>query len=149
MSHALVIPSKTDIALRASPIEPSWIIEGNPVASNAVLSRSDDNTALTIVWECTEGTFDWTYDIDETIHFLEGSVVIESEGMPATRFGPGDVLFFRYGAKARWTIEKKIRKLAFCRTPAPPLLGLALKAVARVSRLLPRLSASERRQPAW
>ena len=149
MPHSLIVPSKTDIALRAAPIEPSWIIAGNPTARNAVLSRSSDNSALTIVWECTEGAFEWRYDIDETIHFLEGSVVIESEGMPATRFGPGDVLFFRRGARARWTIETKIRKLAFCRTPSPALIGLAVKAAARVARVIPRLSGGERRQPAW
>jgi len=149
MSQSLIVPSKTDIPLRPAPILPAWIIDGNPMARNAVLSRSSDGAALTIVWECTEGSFNWHYDIDETIHFMEGSVVIESDSMPATRFGPGDVLFFRRGAHARWTIEKKIRKLAFCRTPAPPLLGLALKALAKAARLLPRFSGAERRQPAW
>jgi uncharacterized cupin superfamily protein len=37
---------------------------------------------VTLIWACTEGKFDWYYDFDETIIVLEGSVVLESEGMP-------------------------------------------------------------------
>jgi uncharacterized protein len=145
VSSSLIVASKTSIPLRAAPIEPSWIIEGNPIAANSVISRSEDGSAQTIVWECTEGRFNWYYDSEETLHVLEGSVVIESDAMAPTRFGPGDVLFFRQGAHARWNVEKKIRKLAFCRTPAPPLLVYALKAAAKVKRLMPLTTGGERR----
>jgi uncharacterized protein len=138
MPSCLIVASKTNIPLRDAPIEPSWIVEGSPIASNTVISRSQDGSALTIVWECTEGRFNWHYDHDETAHLLEGCVTIESAGMAPTRFGAGDVLFFRQGAHALWHVEKKIRKLAFCRTPAPPLLAYALKASARMKRLMPR-----------
>jgi hypothetical protein len=50
---------------------------------------------------------------------------------------------FRQGAHALWHVEKKIRKLAFCRTPPPPLLAYALKASARVKRLMPRRNGSK------
>ncbi len=149
MSPSLIVPSRTDVPLRLSPIEPSWIIEGNPTARKFVLSRSFDGMALTIVWECTEGKFNWTYDCDETIYFLQGSVVIESDTMAPTRLGPGDVLFFRRGARACWTIEKKIRKLAFCRTAAPALLGLVIKTARKIVRGRLAFVRRERRQPAW
>jgi len=144
----LIVPLRTDVALRPAPIEPAWIIEGDPTACNCVLSYGSDRQALTIVWECTEGKFDWRYDFDETIHFLEGSVVIESETMAPTRFGAGDVLFLARGAHARWTVEKKVRKLAFCHTPAPAPLSLLLKALARLARRTRRARAGARRQPA-
>ena len=94
MSQSLILPSTTDVELRSAPIEPSWIIEGHPMARNALLSRSEDGTASTIVWECTEGKFNWYYDFDETIRILEGSVVLENDTMPPTRYGEGDVILF-------------------------------------------------------
>lgn len=136
MASSLIIASKTDLSLRPAPIEPSWILSGNPVATNAPLSTSADGMATTVVWECTEGHFEWHYDFDETIHFLEGAVVIEGDGLPATRFLPGDVLFFKKGAVARWTVEKKVRKLAFCRKTVPPFLGFTLRALNKLRRML-------------
>ena len=136
MAAPLIIASKTDLALRPAPIEPSWIISGNPVATNAPLSTSADGMSTTVVWECTEGQFEWHYDFDETIHFLEGAVLIEGDGLPPTRFLPGDVLFFKKGAVARWTVESKVRKLAFCRKTVPALLGLSLRVFNKLYRVL-------------
>jgi uncharacterized cupin superfamily protein len=133
---SFIVPSKTEVELRPAPIEPSWIIEGNPVASNATLSRSADGTASTIIWQCTEGKFNWHYDIDETIYILEGSVVIASDGMKPTRYGPGDVIFFKNGASARWHVEGHLRKLAFCRRTQPRLIGLALRVVSKLRAVL-------------
>jgi len=102
---SLILTANTAAELRPSPIEPSWIISGDPKASNAVLSRSEDGTASTIVWHCTEGMFNWYYDIDETIHILEGAIVLESDTMKPTRFAAGDVVFFKKGAQlaGAWT----------------------------------------------
>lgn len=136
MPTSLILPSTTDVELRSAPIEPSWIIEGNPVARNALLSRSEDGTASTIVWECTEGKFNWYYDIDETIHILEGSIVLESDTLEPTRFGPGDVVFFKKGAHARWHVEGRVRKLAFCRKTQPKLVGLALRVFSKLQRMI-------------
>jgi uncharacterized protein len=124
------------VKLAPTPIEPSWIIEGNPVAQGSVLSTSSDGLASTIVWECTEGKFNWHYDFDETIMILEGSIVLESNTMRSTRYGPGDVIFFRKGAHARWHVQGRVRKLAFCRTAQPYLLGFALRAFNKIRRIL-------------
>ncbi|NEW99647.1 MULTISPECIES: cupin domain-containing protein [Rhodopseudomonas] len=138
MPNDLILTSRTDVELKPAPIEPSWIIEGNPVATNCTLSRSADGMASTIIWQCTEGKFNWHYDIDETICILEGSVVIESAGMPAKRYGPGDVIFFKDGASARWHVEGHIRKIAFCRRTQPRLVGLGVRVYAKLrSMLLP------------
>jgi uncharacterized cupin superfamily protein len=131
-----ILTSTTDVELRSAPIEPGWIIEGNPIARNATLSRSEDGAASTIVWECSEGKFNWYYDIDETIHILEGSVLLESDTMRPTRFGPGDVVFFKKGAHARWHVEGRVRKLAFCRATTPKLVGLALRVLNKLQRMV-------------
>ena len=67
MSRSLIEIGSCNVDLELRPIEPSWIIEGNPVSRSHILSTSADGTASTIIWHCTEGRFNWYYDIDETI----------------------------------------------------------------------------------
>ena len=136
MSGALIETANLVVNLTPRPIEPSWIIEGNPVAQWCVLSKSADGLASTLVWECTEGKFNWYYDFDETILILEGSIVLENDAMKPTRYSAGDVIFFKNGAHARWHVEGHVRKVAFCRTTQPMLLGLALRVFSKLKRTL-------------
>ena len=134
MPSSLIETANLAVNLTPRPIEPSWIIEGNPVAQSCVLSRSADGLATTIVWQCSEGKFNWYYDVDETILILEGSIVLENDAMGPTRYGPGDVIFFRDGAHAKWHVEGHVRKLAFCRKTSPAMLGLALRVFSKLKR---------------
>ncbi len=136
MSLSQIETANTTVKLTPQPIEPSWIIEGKPEATACVLSKSADGLASTIVWHCTAGRFDWHYDFDETILILEGAVVIESDSMRPTRYGPGDVIFFRDGAHARWHVESHVKKLAFCRKTQPVWLGFALRVIGKIKRML-------------
>jgi uncharacterized protein len=136
MSRALIEIAKLDVDLAQRPIHPSWIIEGKPEARCCVLSQSADGLASTMVWQCTEGRFNWYYDFDETILILEGAIVLESDGMDPTRYGPGDVIFFKDGAHARWRVEGHVKKLAFCRKTQPVWLGFALRVIGKVRRIL-------------
>jgi uncharacterized protein len=145
MSRSLIETANLAVNLTPRPIEPSWIIEGNPVAQWCVLSKSADGLASTMVWHCTEGKFNWYYDVDETILILEGAIVIESDTMSPTRYGPGDVIFFRDGAHAKWHVEGHVKKLAFCRKTQPVLLGFALRVFSRIKRTL---MPAGKRQPA-
>lgn len=145
MSRSLIETANLVVNLTPRPIEPSWIIEGKPDAQWCVLSKSADGLASTMVWHCTEGKFNWYYDFDETILILEGSIVLENDTMPPTRYGKGDVIFFKDGAHARWHVEGHVKKLAFCRKTQPVLLGFALRVLSKIKRtLLP----SGKRQPA-
>ena len=145
MSRALIEIARTTVDLTPRPIEPSWIIEGRPEARWCVLSKSADGLASTMVGHCTEGKFNWYYDFDETILILEGAIVLESDTMPPTRYGPGDVIFFRDGAHARWHVESHVKKLAFCRKTQPVWLGFALRVVLKLKKMF--LPAGNR-QPA-
>jgi hypothetical protein len=142
MSRALIETTSLDVTLSPRPIEPSWITEGNPVAQWHVLSRSADGLASTMVWECSEGRFNWYYDFDETVLILEGSIVLESDGMPSTRYTAGDVIFFKDGAHAKWHVEGRVRKLAFCRKTQPVWLGFALRVMLKLKKIF--LPADER-----
>jgi uncharacterized protein len=141
ISRTLIEVANTASTMTPSPIENSWIIEGNPVAQSSLLSKSADGQAWTVVWQCNEGKFHWYYDFDETALLLEGSIVIETDGMPPTRYGPDDVIFFRDGAHAKWHVESPVRKLAFCRRTQPVLLGFALRVFSKIKRTLQRKAA--------
>jgi uncharacterized cupin superfamily protein len=143
MSRPLIETGDCNVELELRPIEPSWVIEGNPVSHSHILSTSSDGTASTIIWHCTEGKFNWYYDFDETIMILEGSIVLESDGLPAKRYGPGDVIFFRCGAHAKWHVEGHVKKIAFCRNTQPAWLGFVIRAVNKINRIL--FSPGERR----
>jgi uncharacterized cupin superfamily protein len=136
---APILASRTDVELQASPIQPSWILEGRPSARSAELFRSEDGRAGTVVWECTEGRFKWAYDTDETIYVLEGSAIIESDIMKPTRFSRGDVVYFSKGARATWLVDDYIRKLAFLRDPNVPLL---IKVKNRIMRYAQRVTGN-------
>jgi uncharacterized protein len=142
MSRALIETTNLTVNLTPRPIESSWIIEGKPDAQWCVLSQSADGLASTMVWECSAGKFNWYYDFDETILILEGSIVLESDTMPATRYVAGDVIFFKDGAHARWHIEDRVRKLAFCRKTQPVWLGFALRVFLKLKKIV--ISPEER-----
>ena len=139
----LIETGHSSVELKPAPIEPSWIIEGNPEASSHALSTSADGTATSLIWHCTEGKFNWYYDFDETIMILEGSIVLESEGMPPKRYGVGDVIFFRDGAHAKWHVEGHVKKIAFCRKTTPAMIGFMIRVVNKLKRMF--LSPGERR----
>ncbi len=89
-----------------------------------------------IVWECSEGKFNWYYDLEETLLILEGSVVLENDTMSPTRYGPGDVICFMDGAHAKWLVESRVKKLAFLRMNQPVLFGFALRVFSKIKRTL-------------
>ena len=145
MSRSLIEIARLTVDLTPRPIEPSWILEGKPDATCCVLTQSADRLATTMVWHCTAGKFNWFYDFDETVLILDGSVVLESDGMGPTRYVAGDVIFFRDGAHAKWHVDDYVKKLAFCRKTSPVWFGLALRAFLKLKKIL--LPAGNR-QPA-
>ena len=94
------------VALEPLPIRPQWILEGTPVARYKVLSISRDGTAKTVIWDCTAGRFNWFYDIDETVYVLEGSVVLKNGDGTSKEVRAGDVVYFRAGSHAEWTVPE-------------------------------------------
>ncbi|MBN8945186.1 MAG: DUF861 domain-containing protein [Rhizobiales bacterium] len=124
------------ITLAPAPITPAWVVDGNPVARAAELSRSTDGTAVSLVWDCTAGTFNWHFGIDETVHILEGEVEVSAEGAAPRVLRAGDVALFRSGTTARWHVPRYVRKLAFCRHALPQPVGFALRAFNKLKGLM-------------
>ena len=124
MARPAIQVSHTAVELKPSPINAAWIKGGDPAARKAILSRSRDGTACTLVWDCAPGAFEWHYDTDETIHILDGSV------------GPGDVVFFPAGAVVHWTVLTHVRKLAFFRRTLPTPIGFLTRVLAKCKALI-------------
>lgn len=122
--------------LHPSPIHPNWVLEGNPIARNQLLSVSADGNARSYIWDCTAGRFNWFYEADETVYVIEGGVVLKDQAGAARRLSAGDTIFFPAGAHAEWHVEHYIRKFALIRTPLPRPLVLARRGYRLVKRLL-------------
>jgi hypothetical protein len=122
--------------LTPSPIYPQWVLEGNPIARNQLLSMSADGTASSYIWDCTAGRFNWFYQADETIYVIEGGVLVKDLGGVARRLSAGDTIFFPAGARAEWHVENYIRKFALIRSPLPRPLALARRSYRFLKRLM-------------
>lgn len=124
------------IDLKPSPIEPSWIVSGNPIARASELMRSADRSTWTVVWDCTAGSFVWTYHCDETIHITEGSIILKDEHSEPARLGPGAVVFFPKGSRVHWEVEGYVKKVAFLRAVVPNPMTIPYKVARRVKAIL-------------
>jgi uncharacterized protein len=119
------------------PIQKHWVLEGAPVARIQLLSESADGTASTWFWDCTAGRFNWFYSFDETLHILEGGFTLKDLlSGTARRVVAGDIVYFPKGAQAEWTVEKYVRKLAFCRSAMPAYLVSARNVARRVKSII-------------
>lgn len=100
-----------DDDLAPAPIDPSWIIEGTPVARSRRLALPDEGTVGATLWECTAGRFDWHYNSDEFVEILAGEVEVTPPGGSPTTLRKGDVVWFPGGQVVRWHVPEYVKKL--------------------------------------
>ena len=123
----LITGSVGKMALEPAPIEPSWIISGDPIARLARHSEANDEAASTAIWDCTAGEFRWYFGWDETVYILEGEVAVTSASGNVQILRAGDIAYFKGGTWATWKIDKYLRKIAFLRRPMPKPVALVYK----------------------
>jgi uncharacterized cupin superfamily protein len=124
---ALIAASCDDMSLQAAPINPEWVVSGNPQARAADHSRSGDRASSTAMWDCTAGEFRWFFGWDETVYIVEGEVHVTAENGVTRVLRVGDVAYFRAGTWAKWRVDSYVRKVAFMRRPFPTLLAFAYR----------------------
>jgi uncharacterized cupin superfamily protein len=134
--QSIVATSIDTVPLKPAPINPDWVLEGSPVARAGEIARSTDGTTLSVVWDCTAGTFNWHFGVDETVHIVEGEVEVSAVGFGPRVLRAGDAALFRAGTTARWHVPTYVRKIAFIRHPLPRPLGFALRAFGRARSML-------------
>ncbi|MBF0240248.1 MAG: cupin domain-containing protein, partial [SAR324 cluster bacterium] len=54
------------------------------------------------IWTKEVSEFPWTYTETETCYFLEGEVIVESEGNDPVVIGKGDLVIFPAGLSCVW-----------------------------------------------
>lgn len=138
-SHpAFVSATLEGLSLEPSPIEPSWILSGDPRASGALHSQSADACSTTTVWACTAGAFRWNFLWDETVYIVSGSVDVTDETGAKSTISAGDVAYFAAGTWATWEIGDHVKKVAFCRKPFPVPVVRAMSLKRRLARFFGR-----------
>jgi uncharacterized cupin superfamily protein len=135
-AQAIVAASIDAVAMRPAPINPDWVLAGSPVARAGEIARSTDGTTLSAVWDCTAGTFNWHFGVDETVHIVDGEVEVSAPGFGPRMLRTGDAALFRAGTTARWHVPVYVKKIAYCRHPLPRPLGFALRALGRIRSML-------------
>lgn len=128
----VISASSGHMEMKPAPINPEWIISGDPQARMADHSRSGDRAAYTALWDCTAGTFRWFFMWDETVHIIEGDVHVTAADGSVHHLNAGDVAYFKAGTWATWRVDTYVRKVAFLRRPFPMALALAYSVKNRV-----------------
>ncbi|MBP1879252.1 putative cupin superfamily protein [Agrobacterium rubi] len=123
----MVSATSHGMVMQPAPINPDWIIGGDPQARMADHSRSGDRAAYTALWDCTAGTFRWFFAWDETVHILEGGVHVTAEDGSVHVLRAGDVAYFKAGTWATWRVDTYVRKVAFLRRPFPAPIAFAYR----------------------
>ena len=130
-TDAVLHVSRGEVELEDHPINPDWVLEGEPHARISEWAESADGTTSHWTWDCTAGRFRWYYDVDETIVIIQGSVSIQVDGEPAVLLGVGDAAYFPAGHWVTWTVEEYVRKQAVVRVPVPRPLRYAVNGFGR------------------
>jgi uncharacterized cupin superfamily protein len=68
------------------------------------------------LWTAQPSVFNYTFELNETLHVLEGHVVVRQEGGPTLDLRAGDVATFPRGAVTRWEVREPFKKV-FVDTP--------------------------------
>ncbi len=121
-----------EVEFKPGPINPEWILEGNPQARSAPLVSSSDGGGAVNFWDCTAGKFRWEYVWDETVMFLEGEVRVTDNAGHTTLFRAGDVAHFPAGSSFTWEIDHYVRKIAFHKKPNRSLRRFFIRYQRRV-----------------
>lgn len=80
------------------------VLEGEPNARIHWIRREGTGTQAVGIYRGDPASFRYSWETDETIHVLEGTVRIELDGGDAVELGVGDVASFTAGASGIWHI---------------------------------------------
>jgi uncharacterized cupin superfamily protein len=123
--------SRGEVELEDHPINPDWVLEGNPRARISQWAESEDGFVSHWTWDCTAGRFRWYYDVDETIVIITGSVSIQVDDEPPVPLQVGDAAYFAAGHWVTWTVPDYVRKQAVVRVPVPRTMRYVAKGFGR------------------
>lgn len=127
------------LELQPAPINPDWVLEGEPSARALTLAQGDDRSANMSVWDCTAGRFHWYFGCDEAVYILEGSVIVTGPDGETRELHAGDSAYFPAYDWYEWHVPDYVRKVAFCHDVVPSLARLPVRILARLSLIAEKL----------
>jgi uncharacterized cupin superfamily protein len=88
-------------------------VEGDPAAKVHWLraSAAGEPPYYAGLWTAQPSVFDYTFEMNETLHVLEGRVVVTQKDGPTLDLRPGDVATFPKGAVTRWDVREPFKKV--------------------------------------
>jgi uncharacterized cupin superfamily protein len=92
------------------PLASEQVVAGQPAAYGLVLHEGENGAGCGI-WECSPGTFDWAYDVHQSLCLVSGEADVQIKDGPRLSLKPGDAVLFPAGTMARWTVKATVRKL--------------------------------------
>ena len=136
--QSVVASRPEDVPLEGKPIEPSWILAGQPRARAGSHSKNLDGWAETMHWDCTAGKFRWHFGWEETVVILEGEVSVTDASNVTTTLRAGDVAYFPADSWFVWEVGSYVRKIAFCRRPVSRPARMVSRAIDRITSIFSR-----------
>jgi uncharacterized cupin superfamily protein len=100
------------------PLPKETIVAGDPAAQVhwARVSKPGQPAYYSGLWTAQPSTFDYTFELNEFAHILEGHVVVTQVDGPTLDLRAGDVATFPKGARTRWEVRAAMKKV-FIDTP--------------------------------
>jgi len=93
------------------------VLAGNPVHSGRFDLGGFGKRTMAGVWECTPGSFEYTYPGDEICTLISGRISVVDERGKTHTYGPGDTFYTRKGEVAIWTVLETVRKIFHIHDP--------------------------------
>ena len=95
--------------------EVSTMIRGQSITFGKLLSRNEDGSSETGIWNCTPGTWRCHVTSDEFCHFLSGRCTYVSDEGENIDIEPGTIAFFPKGWKGTCEVTDTVRKVYMVR----------------------------------
>jgi len=134
MPKAIVAATLDNVELEPSNLPAEWILSGTPTTRSKMLVRTHDWLENIVVWECTPGSYRWTYNQDEAVFVLSGEGIMTNDKGEERRFGPGDMGFFPAGTTCTWVHPVHFKKVAVLKESMWRPLGFSFKVWSKLLR---------------
>lgn len=134
MPKSIVAATLDNVELEPTNIPTEWILSGTPKTRSKMLVRTHDWLENIVVWECSPGSYRWTYNQDEAVFVLSGEGIMTNDKGEERRFGPGDMGFFPAGTTCTWHHPVHFKKVAVLKESMWRPLGLSFKVWSKLLR---------------
>lgn len=91
-----------------------FVVEGAAIGEvHWIRTEGAEGATLNVgLWRSDEQTFPYPFDADETMHVLEGELVIDlTDSGERVVLRPGDIASFTRGTMSTWTVTAPFKKL--------------------------------------